>query len=248
MNKTIRIAQISDCHLFEDPNKLLNDTNTTNNLIAVLNKVAEDNDWDFLLLSGDIADEGSPIAYKRIADLINKLQIPCYYTPGNHDNVNHLTQNLQGALIHQERHFTINNWQFILLNSTREGFCEGYLPPEELHFLTECLRAYPDLFAVVVLHHHPIPSHSFMDGLMLTEHEVFLKIIHQHPQVRSVLFGHIHQELTSLQGSALFLSAPATAYQIKPKQKQMIVDNLSSGYRWLELEYSGNIKTGITRL
>lgn len=242
------MAVISDCHLFANSNELLNASNPDANLTQILQKISEDEPYDYILLSGDIADKGEEAAYERLAFKIIPYQVATYYAPGNHDDLSKLQKYFKGDCIHHSNHFTSGNWQFILLNSARAGYAEGYLPENELAFLKNCLISNPSLFTIIVLHHHPIPSDSFMDNVMLVQPEFFLDIISQYKTVRAVLFGHIHQVIEEFWQGIAFLSTPSTAYQITPRTQDLIVDALTPGYRWLEFENNGNIKTSIIRL
>lgn len=242
----LRVIQISDCHLFADPETLTkNSVNNEEHLDAVLEYLLEkEKHADLILLTGDIADEGASSAYQRLATKLIRLPQPIYYVPGNHDNAKALHDDLQGFNIKKNRHFIKNSWQFILLNTAIPNYVEGYLPENELKLLQSYLKKNKHLFTCIVMHHHPILTDSFMDEVPLMNRDVFLNMLNESPQVRAVLFGHVHQAFTTRIEQCHFLAAPAISYQFQPHAKEFAIESTNPCYRWIEFEYNGNIKTG----
>jgi Icc protein len=75
-----------------------------------------------------------------------------------------------------------------------------------------------------------------------------LALTARHPQVRSILWGHIHQEFDRALNGIRYLGTPSTCIQFTPKKIGFGVDGTPPGYRWLALLPNGEIKTGVERL
>ena len=76
----------------------------------------------------------------------------------------------------------------------------------------------------------------------------FFRVIDRYPQVRGVLWGHVHQEFTGRRDQILLLGSPSTCIQFLPGSRAFAMDSLTPGFRWLELRADGRIDTGIRRV
>ena len=78
--------------------------------------------------------------------------------------------------------------------------------------------------------------------------ERLLAIVRRNPQVRGLLWGHIHQEFDRTLQGVRFLGSPSTCIQFTPKKHGFGLDSAPPGYRWLILQPDGQIQTGVQRL
>jgi Icc protein len=76
----------------------------------------------------------------------------------------------------------------------------------------------------------------------------FFAIIDRHPQVRGILWGHVHQQFDRMRGNVKLMATPSTCVQFLPKSTTFAVDEAAPGYRWLSLFEDGSIETGVERL
>ena len=81
-----------------------------------------------------------------------------------------------------------------------------------------------------------------------TDPDAFFAIVDRHPQVRVILWGHVHQEFAQRRNEVLLLAAPSTCLQFLPGSERFAVEEIPPGYRWLDLYPDGTLKTGIERL
>jgi 3',5'-cyclic AMP phosphodiesterase CpdA len=80
------IAQITDTHLLPEGRKLANLIDTSAQLqaaVARLNGLSTP--ADAVLVTGDLADDGSPESYAALRERLGALDSPFYLIPGNHD-------------------------------------------------------------------------------------------------------------------------------------------------------------------
>ncbi len=249
--KTVwRVIQVTDVHLYAKRWQTLLGLNTYQTFQAVLQEL-QIHHWpaDAVLATGDLTQDGSISAYQLLREALTPLQTPVYFIPGNHDQPQVMDQILPGGLISKQRQVLLGPWQIILLDSTVPDQVGGYLDRTQLDYLTSCLAQYPDYYALVCLHHHPVNIDcDWMADIGLANGTEFMDLISQYPQVRGVLWGHIHQEFQQYYQGMLLMASPSTCVQFKPQTNQFSLDTELPGYRWLDLTADGTIQTGIRRL
>ncbi len=245
----IQIVQITDTHLFESPDSLLLGVNTQRALMGVLNKLkTQESRLDAILLTGDLVHDGSSLGYQRLQQLVAPLEVPVYMIPGNHDDPKILHAHTVGIFIRHHRAFSLQNWQFILLNSFAAQEVGGVLAASELAFLDQQLSAHPELHCCIALHHPPVDVGSaWLDRIGLFNREEFHAIVDRHPQVRVVLFGHVHQEHDCERNGVRILGSPASSIQFLPGQKEFALDVLPPAYRLLRCRADGSVHTEVIR-
>jgi Icc protein len=126
----------------------------------------------------------------------------------------------------------------------------GHLGRPELQRLEECLSAGEEagLHTMICLHHQPVPiGCAWLDEQMVSDAGSFFEILARYPRVRAVLWGHVHQELDQYRDDVRLLCTPSTCVQFLPQQTDFAVDSRAPGYRWLELDADGGVRTGVSR-
>lgn len=259
--KPIRMVQISDSHLFEDPTALFLGMNTEDSFQSVIKLIKQEQPLQshneqastaspvsLFIATGDIAQTPSPTTYARFLERMETFDQPCVWLQGNHD--------LSGLLLeapHPKANMNLielgKQWLIIMLNSSNDHEIEGRFSSNELNWLTTQLKAYPERHIIVALHHNPLKIHSdWLDQCGLSNADDFWAIIDQAPQVRAVVHGHVHQVFEATRGEVNIWSCPSTCIQFKPQSDTFSVDNLPPGYRWFDLYADGRIDTGVSRI
>jgi Icc protein len=155
----------------------------------------------------------------------------------------------QKADIRQDRSFFLGNWQVLLLNSSVPDQVGGHLSDDSLHWLARALDAHPNHHALVCLHHQPVPVGSaWIDEIGLSNGADLFAVLDRYPQVRAVLWGHVHQEFDTDRNGVRLLSTPSTCIQFAPGAEVFTLDAAGPGYRWLTLNGDGGMDTGVMRL
>lgn len=246
----LKIVQISDTHLYADPEKALLGVKTEESFAAVVKHIQQEiPKFDLLIHSGDLSQDASLASYQRAAEILKPLQVPIYYVPGNHDDDKVMLQVYPQHTIQNHRHILLKNWQFILLDSHVPGAVHGHLNEEQLSYLQQCLEKYPEQHAIIVFHHQPVEIDAgWLNKLGLHNAKTFWEIVARYPQVKAVLFGHIHQACTQMINDVPCFGTPSTCIQFKCNQNEFGIEKIPPGYRWLELYTDGTIKTEVCRL
>jgi 3',5'-cyclic-AMP phosphodiesterase len=243
------VAQLTDTHLFADGTKTMFDCFTNQTFAAVMQQLGQLQPRpDLLLLTGDISQDETAASYEYARSLIQPLQIPTYWLPGNHDQNGTTIARLNGDWIRADRSFEQGGWQFILLDSMVRDQPGGYLVPSQLAYLEQQLQT--DKPTLVAVHHHPIVCGvEYMDDIRLSNADELFAVLDRYPQVKLVICGHIHQEFVAERGEVKYLSAPSTCIQLKPSQAEIELDtDLSPGFRLLRLYPDGRFETEICRV
>jgi Icc protein len=246
----IKIVQITDTHLFADSSGTLLGLNTEQSLRAVIASARKRRPSTSLVLAtGDLTHDGSAQAYHRFLALMKQFDLPVYCLPGNHDEAVKLASIANTGHCMTTDHARHGNWQLIFLDSTVPGSEGAHFPDSTLQQLQQRLESAPDMHTLVCLHHQPVPMGSdWLDTMALDNAADFFAVIDRHPQVRGILWGHVHQAMHKQRNNVQLMSAPSTCIQFLPGSSQFAVDVRPPGYRWLELHPDGEIRTGIERI
>jgi len=248
--RTIRVLQITDTHLFADSSGSLLGLNTEQSLNAVkadvrLNRLPA----DIILATGDLVHDGTPAAYRRIFSHLESFGLPVYCLPGNHDEATAMQHTLAEGTVKYTPSADQGDWHFIFLDSTIAGSEGAHLSEQTLELLEQQLQAAPGKHTLVCLHHQPVPMGSrWLDTMAVDNPEAFFTIIDRHPQVRGILWGHVHQSFEDMHRDVRLMSSPSTCIQFLPGSDDFAVDTATPGYRWLDLHPDGSITTGVERI
>lgn len=247
---TQRLLQISDPHIFANPEGELLGQRTRLTLEEVLRLARVGyGDANRVLLTGDLTQDASPAAYHYLAQLCGRLGLPCHALPGNHDNPEEMARSLSAGPIDMPHHIDCGPWRLILLDSTLTGMESGHLADDPLQWLASALAARHQAPTLVVLHHPPVPVGSaWLDEIGLDNPGDLFAVLDHHPQVRGIIFGHIHQAFSADRKGVALLGAPSTCIQFLPESQGFALDPATPGFRWLELHPDGRIDTGVERI
>lgn len=246
----LHVVQFTDTHIFADPAATLAGLDTRASLRAVLDRAhASPDPIDLVLLTGDLAAAEEAAAYHWLVDAFSTFDAPVWYVPGNHDHPRTLAGVVEPAAWQGCGSRRLGGWHFVLLNSAVPGEAYGALAAAELATLAEHLERHATLPTLIVLHHHPVPLDSrWMDTMTLSNAAAFWALVERHPQIRGVLWGHVHQNYDSFRGPVRLLATPSTCVQFAPRSADFALDRRGPGFRRLQLHHDGGITTQVVRV
>ncbi|WP_040795508.1 metallophosphoesterase [Nocardia higoensis] len=225
----VTIVQLTDTHIRPAGEQPLHGVvDTYANLTHVLQQLrASHRSIDAIVLSGDLADNGAPEAYRRLRDAVEpvaaELNARIVYVMGNHDErVAFGTELLRSDAALRDPDSThdqvvdVAGLRIIALDSTTPYQHDGVLRPAQLDWLADQLREPAPHGTLLALHHPPIPSPlPTTEYLRLRTPEQLAEVL-RGSDVRLVICGHNHlTAAASLAGIPVWIG-PAVAYRLDP--------------------------------
>ncbi len=242
----LKVIQLSDCHISADEGESYRGINPRQTLKSLLTVVKT---WqpDLLLLTGDLAEDGSKEVYEFLANTLSELAIPVLTVPGNHDSWLHQKENFPFTATGEALHHEVSGWQLILLNSAVKGQISGALSAPVLAGLN-CLLRDQSKPILVVLHHQPVAVDSpWIDRYPLLQPEKLWSLLDGNKSVKAVLWGHIHHEYSAARQGMKLLGSPSTAANSFAARGRFTFDPAGPACRWLKLHPDGQLETGILK-
>ena len=247
----LHLVQLTDTHVLAEAGGAMLGIPLRDSLRRVVDAIQQEDAAppDLALVTGDLSQDGSPASYAAVGQLLAPLGVPCYGMPGNHDAKPALRAALMQPPFRPDCMFEAGGWRFVLLDSAVPGAVHGALPSAALEALDATLSARPDVPTLVALHHGPFPvGAAWLDPINLRDPEGFRQVVDQHPQVRLVLFGHIHQAAEAQWGATHLYGCPSTSFQFAPQTDTFAVDDTPPGYRRVTLHADGAFETTLHRV
>ena len=244
-SEPVRVLHVTDPHLFADPDSSLRGTITHATLAAVIEHIRSC-DWpaDVVAMTGDVIQDDTAAAYERFRELMTPMDLPVYCVPGNHD----IRALMQAALDTPPFHYCtsvqLGNWLITGIDSCVENDAGGLVNDQELARLGGILSSTDADHVAVCLHHPPLPMGSkWLDQVGLNNAAEFLALVCGAGNVRTTLFGHVHQALDEVRDSVKIIGTPSTCAQFKPHSDDFALDEMPPAYRRVSLHADGTVET-----
>lgn len=219
------VAQISDLHVVADGTPLNGVVDTRAALAAAIDHLAAlDPPPDAVLATGDLAQDGLPEDYALLRSAFDRLSMPVYVIPGNHDN----RTNLRAAFADQGYlpetgeflHYAVDRHpvRLIGLDTVIEGEVGGRLCSARLQWLETRLSEQSERPTLVFMHHPPFATGiAFMDRPPFGGAADLEALIRRFPRVRLVTCGHVHRAIQTAWAGTLAAVAPGIVFQMAPE-------------------------------
>ena len=248
-DRPLRLLQLTDSHLCAAPDGRVKGWPTRESLrLTLAAALAGRAPPDAILATGDLSQDGSPESYRHVREILATPGVPVYCIPGNHDDPANMAAELDRPPFHYCGDYALGRWRLVMLSTWDGDRGGGRLPQDELQHLGRALEQHTEPHALVVLHHHPVPTGSWLDKVGLDNADDFFAVIDGCARVRGVLWGHVHQAQESQRRGVRMLGTPSTCFQFMPRVRESDVDPAAGpGWRWLELLPDGRIVSRIER-
>lgn len=223
--RTHRIVQITDTHLVDEGQVLYGSVDTAANLQHALDTLETNAEGlSAILLTGDLANDGTPDAYRRLREIVDaaavRLGVPAYYGMGNHDHRDAFRAGLldgaaapagtmaggtesdgqTGDLAPVDYVIDLDGLRIVMVDSTVPGFHYGEVTAEQLAWLKSTLAETAPAGTLLTIHHPPFhsgaagPEADLMSSAMFNDFSGLGDAL-RGSDVLTVLAGHYHEPL-----------------------------------------------------
>lgn len=200
-----RVTQFSDMHFCTDPEAASRNTDDTWDAVFADAFNSERPLPDLVVITGDIADNGSEAEYEKIAEKLARLPVPTIVCPGNHDRQAPFDAILPRLGVGNGRTMRIGSWLFLFADSNADGrdrrpdgslvdredrtHAHGRFGDAEVAWIVETVGR-SDADHVFVWTHHPPGAFGFFNK---ADHDAeFARLVEMAPAIRGVGAGHTH--------------------------------------------------------
>ncbi|WP_158253707.1 metallophosphoesterase [Chromobacterium alticapitis] len=240
----MRVAQISDCHLFAEDSARLMGYDTYREFDKVISELERRHaaELDALLVTGDISQDESRASYDRFARRLQSVGLPVYWLPGNHDAAPLAEQTLrQYEWMRPLTRLETDDWLLLALDSVQPGTDDGHIGEAAVERFRQQLAAAdkPAKRSAVLLHHHPAAVGTpLLDSCMLRNTDRFWDLMAELPNLQLLLCGHAHGDYR-LQARGVALEVcPATCFQWRKGTAALDTQD-ARGYKVLAFDAAG---------
>ncbi|QJR80378.1 3',5'-cyclic-nucleotide phosphodiesterase [Alteromonas pelagimontana] len=244
----MRLIQLTDCHLQADKSQCpFNGINPYETLLQCMDMALAETP-DAILFTGDISGDESAESYQHFVEIVaSRLHhIPWHVIAGNHDQSEHFTRYLGKHLLVAGKPWELGAWRVHGLDTRWQG-TKGRVLPAALMAIHHAMARESSAYHMLALHHHILPSNSWMDTHYLANAERVLSWLRAHKDIQIVIHGHVHADIKRTHEGLSILGAPSTCWQWQMTET-FGTDNVPAGYRTIDLAEDGNWSTTIRRL
>ena len=220
-----RLALLSDVHIAADRTAHERGVVMFDNLEKARAEVlALDAAPSAVFINGDCAyHNGEAADYQTLLGLLQPIRergLPLHLSMGNHDNREHLWQNIPESEAHagglDDRQVMIVECQraniFMLDSLQKTNVTPGLLGEKQIAWLTSALDAHQQKPAIVMVHHQPDESEKTSG---LTDTKALLDALLPRRNVKALFYGHTHHWEVSGREQMHCVNLPAVAYVFK---------------------------------
>ena len=186
-----RIVQLTDLHLFADPDERLFGIPTRETLRDVFAHVAEHaGRVDHLVITGDHTHDELPQTYEALREILAPWLGRLWQVPGNHDDRATLRSvfgdRIQGKDAEPIRFtFRADGWLCLGLDTQAPGEVKGLIDEAQVTWVREQLEAHDPSWAVLFMHHPPVLLGSaWMDPIGLEGKELLQELLREDARTR----------------------------------------------------------------
>jgi 3',5'-cyclic AMP phosphodiesterase CpdA len=217
------VAQITDLHIVEKDERLWGEWDSAEGLRRAVVRLNElEPQPDYLMITGDLVDTGTPSSYAHLTELLAELTMPIGVIPGNHDSRDGM-QNLTfghafdpSVAPYCQFATALGPLRLVALDTLDEGKPSGALCDARLDWFEATLAEDTITPTIVAMHHPPFKSGiTFMDGIGLTVgSERFVACVERAPNIVRIICGHQHRPITTTIAGAMVSLCSSTTVQL----------------------------------
>ncbi|MFD8568045.1 metallophosphoesterase family protein [Streptomyces sp. NPDC059639] len=225
----MRILHLSDLHLDEAGAPDADGADGTAALRLLLEGLRYLDNLEVVLVTGDVADDGSRKAYARVHELLSEYagrrEAQVIYTTGNHDDRRAFRDVLgsghgqpeavyEGAAGERAAVTTVGGWRLITLDTLVPGKGYGRLDHDQLDWLRARLAEPAPSGTVLAFHHPPVALDVEVQQALGLENPAELAAAIRGTDVQLILCGHFHLQILARLEQATVWVTPGVVSRI----------------------------------
>lgn len=213
------LIQITDTHIVAPGEVLYGDIDSGLHLREVVRNInAMQPEPAGVMFTGDLVDTADTASYAHFLEIIEPLKMPAWVIPGNHDDPQIMLEVFAGTgyfpATQDDFQYVIDDLPFRIL--ALDSHCSDTELPgydeQRLSWLKDQL-SYSDKPALIAIHHPPMKT-----GIELVDmggsdwYQGLKRLLAGYPQVKLVICGHCHTDLSGRIGQVPVYMAPANSH------------------------------------
>jgi 3',5'-cyclic-AMP phosphodiesterase len=249
-----RIVQLTDLHLYADPDARFYDIPTRELLQDVVAHVEQNaGPVDHLVVTGDHTNDDLAVTYEAVRDIVAPWLDRAWFVPGNHEDRAILRATFPDRISGSgaERinfSFAAGESLCLGLDTHVPGNVSGHIGADQIAWVEAQLAEHDPATAVLFMHHPPILlGLAWIDRIGLAGREQLQDLILRDARIRLVCCGHVHHESSHHVGAAEVVTTPSTGLQFSPTSDEALFVAAAPGYRIIELD-GDSCMTRVVRL
>lgn len=178
-------------------------------------------DADLCVISGDMVETATLENYQNLTVCLGGLGLPYLPMTGNHDlrapfrEVLPLPESSQIDFIQYALH--LKGLRLICLDTLTEGSSDGSFCAARRSWLAQELQRDRQTPTLVFCHHPPLPlGYPALDASRVPDDAGLLELLTEAPNVRQLLFGHVHRPMLGSIKGLPFATIRSVLYQAPP--------------------------------
>ncbi|PAZ12355.1 metallophosphoesterase [Streptomyces sp. SA15] len=225
----MRILHLSDTHLDRSGGPDEDGADGTAALCRLLGELGHLDDLDAVIVTGDVADDGSHEAYTRAHELLSgyagRRRASVFYTTGNHDDRTAFADVLGSGHVQPEAVYdgaageragatTVHGYRLITLDTLVPGKGYGRLDGGQLEWLRELLVTPAPLGTILAFHHPPVALDVDVQRALGLQNSAELAETIRGSDVQLILCGHFHLQILARLEQATVWVTPGVVSRI----------------------------------
>jgi Icc protein len=245
----MKIVQITDTHIFEDPDMRFESCDTRASFEAVFAEIRSLGGVDLIVGTGDMSMQGGSLSYRFLSSFLSRCGIPFLSVPGNHDEPNVASRAANFNFLTDTTMRDFGRWRLHFLNTRKKGHEQGEISAKGLAALSQNILSAEKMSQIIFMHHPPLDVGSvWLDNMKLGNSVAFWKILKQSQSIKGVFCGHVHQDNEITNTRVRVITTPSTCVQFKRHSQVYEIESLNAGFRVIELQEDGTFFHRVVRL
>ena len=167
----------------------MNNSLNSEDLAAIIDDINMQKGLAFVLVTGDVTEHGDRASLEHAKKLLEKLKLPYYVIPGNHDTRSTESGGTDFKRIFGAERFRLlmNDYIFLGINTGQiQNSGDGYIQPQDIEWLTRQLKIAGKKRPIFLVSHHPLKNGDVSNWYEVTD-------VARKYNIQGVLSGHYHR-------------------------------------------------------